>query len=162
MQVFGDGDGDANLVRIAGVMVVGGGIAGMTAALSAAGAGGMGMIGGIIYLAVIILMLASFWRVFTKAGQPGLAEDTPLWGVPFNIMVSKSMPDHVAYKLVETWWTNYKEYGPIHSVLREWTPETFTNPSLVVPYHTAAIQFYKEKGVWTPEMEKAQNQALKE
>ena len=35
------------------------------------GAGGMVMI---IYLAFVILMIASAWKVFTKAGQPG-------WGV---------------------------------------------------------------------------------
>ena len=44
-----------------------------------ASAGGMGMIGGIIYLAVIILMLASVWRVFTKAGQPGWASIVPIY-----------------------------------------------------------------------------------
>jgi hypothetical protein len=37
------------------------------------GAGGFGIFG-IIWLAVMVLMLVSLWKVFTKAGQPG-------WGV---------------------------------------------------------------------------------
>lgn len=37
-------------------------------------AASVGMVGIIIYLAIIILMLVSLWKVFTKAGQPG-------WGV---------------------------------------------------------------------------------
>lgn len=102
------------------------------------------------------------YTVMTKGGQPGLAEDTPLWGVPFNILVSTRMPDAVAYKLVETWWANYKDYGPIHSVLKEWTPDSFISTGVVVPYHTGAIQFFKEKGAWTPEMEKIQSRLLKE
>ena len=33
----------------------------------------------IIYLAVVILEIASFWRVFTKAGQPGWAAIIPIY-----------------------------------------------------------------------------------
>jgi len=43
-----------------------------------ASAGGFGVIG-IVYLAVVILMLASLWRVFTKAGQPGWASIVPIY-----------------------------------------------------------------------------------
>ena len=71
------------------------------------------------------------------------------------------MPDHVAYKLVETWWNHYKEYQPIHPVLRFWTPQTFVNPNFTMPYHDGAIQFYKDKDVWTSEMAKKQKKLLK-
>ncbi len=33
----------------------------------------------ILYFAFIILMLASFWRVFTKAGRPGWASLIPIY-----------------------------------------------------------------------------------
>lgn len=96
-----------------------------------------------------------------RGGQPGVPEDTPIWGVPIGVLVSTRMPDHVAYKLVETWWGHHKEYASIHPILKEWIPATFTNKNFTVPYHNGAIQFYKEQGVWSPEMEKIQNQILK-
>jgi hypothetical protein len=36
---------------------------------------------GIIWLAVVILMIASLWKVFTKAGQPGWAAIIPIYNL---------------------------------------------------------------------------------
>ncbi len=43
--------------------------------------GGMGMIGGLISLAVLVLMVMSLWKVFTKAGQPGWAAIVPIYNI---------------------------------------------------------------------------------
>ena len=40
--------------------------------------GGMGLFG-IIELALIVLMLVSLWRIFTKAGEPGWASLVPFY-----------------------------------------------------------------------------------
>lgn len=48
----------------------------------------------IIFIAFIILMIASMWKVFTKAGQPGWAAIVPIYN--FVIML------HIAKK--PTWW----------------------------------------------------------
>lgn len=101
------------------------------------------------------------YTAMVKGPLPGVPEDTPLWGVPFGVLVTTGMADHVAYKLVETWWTYYKEYAAVHPMLSQWTPETFVSKGIVLPYHNGAIQFYKEKKVWTPEMDKVQAQVLK-
>jgi hypothetical protein len=36
---------------------------------------------GIIYLAIIIAVIAGFWRVFTKAGKPGWAAIIPIYNI---------------------------------------------------------------------------------
>jgi TRAP transporter TAXI family solute receptor len=100
------------------------------------------------------------YAVKQPAGPPGVPEDTVMWGIPLANVATTRMPDHVAYKLVETWWNHYQEYQPIHPILKTWTPETFINPYFTMPYHDGAIQFYKEKGVWTSEMEKKQKDLL--
>ena len=43
-----------------------------------AGAGAFGMFS-IIWLALVVLMLVSFWKIFTKAGQPGWATLIPIY-----------------------------------------------------------------------------------
>ncbi len=43
--------------------------------------GGVGMVVIIIYAAVAILMIASMWKVFTKAGKPGWAAIVPIYNL---------------------------------------------------------------------------------
>ncbi len=42
---------------------------------------GIGIVGGIIYLAIIILMIASMWKIFEKAGKPGWAAIVPIYNI---------------------------------------------------------------------------------
>lgn len=102
------------------------------------------------------------YTIVVRAGLPGIPEDTPVWGLPLAIIVSTAMQDHVAYSLIKTWWENYNEYAPIHPLLRSWTPNTFLYKYITAPYHNGSIQFFKDKGVWTQDMENIQNQFFKE
>jgi len=42
---------------------------------------GVGVVGLIIYLAILALVIAGFWKVFTKAGQPGWAVIIPIYNL---------------------------------------------------------------------------------
>jgi hypothetical protein len=44
-------------------------------------AGGIGMMMGLIWLAVIVLLVVSMWKVFVKAGQPGWAAIIPIYNI---------------------------------------------------------------------------------
>ncbi len=45
------------------------------------GGGIAGAIGGLIYLAFLVLMVASLWKIFDKAGEPGWAAIIPIYNV---------------------------------------------------------------------------------
>lgn len=45
------------------------------------GTGAGGLLGLMIWLAVAILMIASMWKIFTKAGQPGWASIIPFYNI---------------------------------------------------------------------------------
>ncbi|MEX1002644.1 MAG: DUF5684 domain-containing protein [Crocinitomicaceae bacterium] len=48
----------------------------------------------LIYLAIIVLMVASIWKVFEKAGQPGWAAIVPFYNLYILTVVAKK----------EAWW----------------------------------------------------------
>jgi uncharacterized protein len=100
------------------------------------------------------------YTTVAKGGVPGVPEDTPIWSSANGLLVTNKMSDDVAYKLVQTWWEHYADYAPVHPLLKTWTPDTFVNKNVTVPYHSGAVKFFKEKKVWTAEMEKIQNQLL--
>ena len=58
------------------------------------GAGAAGIVIGLIYLAIIILMVASIWKIFVKAGKPGWAAIVPI----YNIIVLLEIVDK------PIWW----------------------------------------------------------
>ena len=58
------------------------------------GGGGVPFIVMLIYLAVIILIIASMWKVFAKAGQPGWASIVPI----YNMIVMLQIADK------PLWW----------------------------------------------------------
>ena len=42
---------------------------------------GIGIVGGIVYLGIIILIIAAYWKVYEKAGQPGWAAIVPIYNI---------------------------------------------------------------------------------
>jgi hypothetical protein len=59
-----------------------------TSAVPSAAAAGMGIGMMIIWLAVVLLMVISMWKVFTKAGKPGWAAIVPLYNIIVLIQIA--------------------------------------------------------------------------
>ena len=53
------------------------------------GGEGAGFIGLVIYLGIVVLMIASMWKVFAKAGQPGWAAIIPIYNVIVLLQIAK-------------------------------------------------------------------------
>ena len=49
---------------------------------------GMGIVGGLIYLGIIVLMIASAWKVFAKAGEPGWAAIIPIYNMVVALKIA--------------------------------------------------------------------------
>lgn len=63
--------------------------------MSAAGGGAVSAIISIIYLAVMVACVASFWKVFTKAGKPGWASLVPIYNMVVLCEIGGKPPWHV-------------------------------------------------------------------
>lgn len=96
-----------------------------------------------------------------RPGPAGVKTDTPIWSYGISVVASTHMPDEVASTLLKTWWEHWKELGPIHPQLRGWSPDVFVQETATIPYHPGAIKFYKEKGKWTPDMDRNQEALLR-
>ena len=54
---------------------------------------------------------------------------------------------------------NYQEMIPAFGDFRQWTPDRAVR-FLGMPFHPGAIKYYRERGLWTPDMEKKQEELL--
>ena len=97
-----------------------------------------------------------------QPGPPGIEEEMLLTYLPTYLVAYAKVKDEVAYEVVKAMWENHEQLAKIEPKLKSWTPDKFVTPQAVIPYHDAAVKFYKEKGVWTEEMEKAQKRLLEE
>lgn len=48
-------------------------------AAASAAAAGIGLFGALVWLVVVVALIASLWKVFTKAGEPGWAAIVPIY-----------------------------------------------------------------------------------
>jgi TRAP-type uncharacterized transport system substrate-binding protein len=61
----------------------------------------------------------------------------------------------VIKEVLQALWDNTKELNKAHFSLRGFKHKSGASNLPLVPYHPAAIAFYKEKGLWTAKVDKA-------
>jgi TRAP transporter TAXI family solute receptor len=101
-----------------------------------------------------------YYPILAKPGPAGLDKDTMLLGKDITLVTSDMLSEDVAYHITKALWENYQELAPIHPTLKLWTANKFASTRAVVPYHPGSIQLYKEKGVWSKELEEHQKKLL--
>ncbi len=93
------------------------------------------------------------------AGYLGLPKDTLLLTDPQILLTHKDVPEEVTYRVLKTLYEHYGELQTIHADGKDWTLER-ANKFRSIPYHSGAIRFLKEKGLWTKDQEQFQKEAL--
>jgi len=99
-------------------------------------------------------------RVVKAASAPAMVGDTCVVIYDIYFSTHKALPDPVVSALLKALWDNEAKLKPIHPTFREWTQARAASAEITIPYHPAAIKFYREKGVWKPEMDQAQAKLL--
>jgi len=102
-----------------------------------------------------------YYPRMVKAGSAtAVMEDICLIAYDSYFAASKGMPDAVVEATLKALWDHEAELAPIHPMLKEWTRERAVGADVTIPYHPAAIRFYKEHGLWKPEMDQIQQKLL--
>jgi hypothetical protein len=104
------------------------------------------------------------WLVETKilaASYTGMKEDVPGLGQLAGLQVTKELPDDLVYAIVKTTYENMDYLKSAHAGFNEMTIQNGPAMYGSYPLHAGAIKYFKERGVWTAEMEKANQEHLK-
>ena len=111
------------------------------------------------------LMLKEIGIPFLKGVVPagvykGQTEPIQTTLLLLGVSVRHDFPEETAYRVTKTLMESQKELAAVHNVGKEWTMEnTLKKPP--APFHPGAIKYFKEKGVWTPALDQAQQELLK-
>jgi TRAP transporter TAXI family solute receptor len=96
-------------------------------------------------------------KLVTVETNPGIGipEPVDLINYDANLIASKDMSDDAVKKVLEAVWNNADTLTKIHRGLSGFKNEAAVTNVPMIPYHPAAIAFYKEKGIWTEGAEMA-------
>jgi len=101
------------------------------------------------------------YPAIARAGSAtGIVKDTALLNNDIYLVASKELSEEAAYEVVKALWEYNQELGEAYPALKAWRRERMVSKDAFIPYHPGAIKFFKEKQVWSKEMETLQAKLL--
>jgi TRAP transporter TAXI family solute receptor len=100
-------------------------------------------------------------QVLPAGTYKGQDKDVLCLGVLTTTVTRADTPDSLVYAVVKTLWEHVDEFRSLHPAAKEWS-EGDVLELRIAPWHPGIIRYYKERGMWTPELEKAQKKLLSE
>ena len=104
----------------------------------------------------------SFPSVVKAGTATGVVKDTAFLTSDIYFVAAKTLSDEAAYEILKVIWEKNQDLGPAHPALQEWTRDRMASDKPFIPYHPGAVKFFKEKGIWTKEMDALQAKLLSE
>jgi TRAP transporter TAXI family solute receptor len=81
----------------------------------------------------------------------------------FYVVTTPEFSNDLAYEFAKTTWLNCRDLAPISPrFYRDLKPENMATKDAVIPYHPGVVRWFKEKGVWTTELEQLEQKLLAE
>jgi TRAP transporter TAXI family solute receptor len=96
-----------------------------------------------------------------RAGQPPLRpkEPVPTLEIQCGLAAGAKTSADTVYEVTKAIYENLPAWNSVHPLAKQWNLKRALKVS-VAPYHDGAIRYYKEKGIWTPDMDKLQQALL--
>jgi TRAP transporter TAXI family solute receptor len=99
-------------------------------------------------------------RWVKKGDATAVVEDTCVIAYDIYLAVGKGVPDPIIEAVLKPLWDDMGKLAPLHPIFKEWTRDRAVTREATIPYHPAAIRFYKERNAWPAEMDRVQQQLL--
>jgi TRAP transporter TAXI family solute receptor len=102
-----------------------------------------------------------YYPYWLKRGQAtGIVEDTCVNAYDIYLTGHRAAPDRLVSTVLRGIWDNVDKLPPLNPNFKDWTRQRAVDADVTIPYHTAAVQFYKERGVWSATMDETQRKLL--
>jgi TRAP transporter TAXI family solute receptor len=105
--------------------------------------------------------VSGYYVTVVRSGtSTGIVGDTCVLAYDIYFVGHKALPGHVVQATLKALWDNVDKLPPLHAQFQDWTRERAASADVTIPYHPAAVQFYKEKGAWLAKMDETQKKML--
>ncbi len=102
-----------------------------------------------------------YYLSVVKAGSStGIVEDTCAYTYDIYLVGHKALPDAVVRNVLQAIWINIEKLPQFHPGFTEWTKDRAVDVDVTMPYHPAAIRFFKDQNAWPAKMDDAQQRLL--
>ena len=102
-----------------------------------------------------------YYPHWLKRGQAtAIVEDTCVNAYDIYLTSHKAAPDRVISTVLKGIWDNIEKLPPLHPSFKDWTRQRAVDPDVTMPYHSGAVQYFRERGVWPAGMDDAQRKLL--
>jgi TRAP transporter TAXI family solute receptor len=102
-----------------------------------------------------------YYLITLKSGSStGIVGDTCVLAYDIYIVGHKGLSNEVVTHSLKAIWDNIDKLPPLNPQFNEWTRERAASADVTIPYHPAAMQFYKEKNLWNAKLDEAQKRLL--
>jgi TRAP transporter TAXI family solute receptor len=96
-----------------------------------------------------------------KSGySTGIIGDTCVLTFDIYMLGHKGLSNDVVQAALKAVWDNVDKLAPLHAQFQDWTRERAASTDVTVPYHPAAVQFYKDKNLWNAKLDETQKRLL--
>ena len=97
--------------------------------------------------------------VIPKGTYKGHSKDALAPSLSASLVAAEYLSTETAYEIIKAFFDHYNDFKLSHKAARFWTVDN-TLAKFHIPFHDGAIKYFKEKGVWTAEFEKKQQELL--
>ena len=102
-----------------------------------------------------------YYLITLKSGSStGIVGDTCVLAYDIYWVGHKGLSNEVVAHSLKAIWDNIDKLAPLNPQFNDWTRERAASADVTIPYHPAAVQFYKEKNLWNTKMDEAQKRLL--
>ena len=94
---------------------------------------------------------------------PGASPDKPahVWAWNYQVACYDDIDENLVYWFTKQLHENYNDYKDKHAILKDWTAEhNLSSQAWKIPRHKGHVRYFKDIGMWTPEMEARQRELL--
>jgi hypothetical protein len=102
-----------------------------------------------------------YYLITLKGGvSTGIVGDTCVLAYDIYMVGHKGLANEVVTHSLKAIWDNIDKLPPLNPQFNEWTRERAASADITIPYHPAAVQFYKEKNLWNAKLDEVQKRLL--